>query len=204
MIIVTHPPFAQRFNIFEALSARVGYTYNVSLFGTFITTVVVAEFICIHWENVINCVVILVEFYKAKMYYVSVESQCSSSWTTTSSLAWRWAAIFEIEALARTPFPLLHPRIPKTCLHILQKKIWQVLFYWLTGSTIEASCQRGLGPFLQESLQNNSQSRCRTQRDQIRRRPGASCWHWMWRSATTQQVSDMSNHEIVGRTCTAT
>ena len=73
MIIVTHPPFAQWFNIFEALSARVGYTYNVSLSGTFVTTVVVAEFICFHWENVINCVVILVEFYEAKMY-VSVES----------------------------------------------------------------------------------------------------------------------------------
>ena len=203
MIIVTHPPFAQQFNIFKSLSARVGYTYNVSLSGTFIATVVVAEFICVHWENVINCVVILVEFYKAKMY-VLVKSQCSSLWTTTSSLAWHRVAIFEIGALAQTPFPLLHPCIPKTCLHILQKRIWQVLIYWLTGSTIEASCQHGLGPFLQESLQNNSQSHCRTQHDQIHHWPGASCWHWMQQSATAQQVSDMSNHEIVGSTCTST
>ena len=123
--------------------------------------------------------------------------------STTSSLAWCWAAIFIIEALAWTPFPLLHPHIPKTCLHMLQKIIWQVLFYWLTGSTIEASCQCGLGPFLQESLQNNTWSCCRTLHDQICCRPGTSCWHWMQQSATTQQVSDMCNHEIVGHTCTA-
>ena len=34
MIIVARPPFAQQFNIFKALSARVSYTYNVSLSGT--------------------------------------------------------------------------------------------------------------------------------------------------------------------------
>ena len=50
MIIVAHPPFAQQFNIFKALSARVGHTYNVSLSGTFAAIVTVAEFICVHWR----------------------------------------------------------------------------------------------------------------------------------------------------------
>ena len=44
MIIVAHPPFAQQFNIFKALSG-VSYTYNVSLSGTFAEIVTVAEFI---------------------------------------------------------------------------------------------------------------------------------------------------------------